>query len=96
MGDVLKISEIKSSVEKVAKEYPIERVSLFGSYADGTQTAGSDIDLLVKFNKPVGLFTLIGFQMEIEELVGKKVDVVSTPIPKDSLLVITNEVPIYG
>jgi len=48
----LEIAEIKSHVARVARLYDdIEKVSLFGSYANGKQKRKSDIDLLVKFGE---------------------------------------------
>jgi len=100
MGKVLTVDEIRASVELVVKDYPVERVTLFGSYADGKQTAGSDIDLLITFDensiKPVTYFTLYRFQNDVEKLVGKKVDVLFYPIPEGSLLKINKEVVLYG
>ena len=96
MDSVLEISDIKSCVTQVAKDYGIERVSLFGSYANGKRNKDSDIDLLVGFGpRPVSLFKVGGFKAELEELTGKEVDVVPLPISADSLLVIDNEVLLY-
>ena len=100
MGKVLCIDEIKRHVTNVAKNYPVERVILFGSYANGTQTAKSDIDLLVTFEKkpkePVTLFTVIGLQQDIEKLTGRGVDVVKYPISIESFLEIDKEVLLYA
>ena len=95
----LSIKEIKQSVERTARDFDLERVVLFGSYANGKRTGKSDIDLLVSFSKktkkPVSYFTLFDFQHRIEELTGKKVDAIFAPIPKDSLLEINKEVLLY-
>ena len=100
MGKILTIDEIKASVAKVAPEYGVKRVTLFGSYAEGKQKPGSDIDLLVEFNKdrqiPVTLFTLGGMASEVEDLTGKEVDIIPFPIPRDSLIIIGKEVLLYG
>ena len=42
------IDEIKEKSKKLFKLYPINKVTLFGSYAKGTQTLDSDIDFLIK------------------------------------------------
>jgi len=70
-------------------------VKLFGSYAEGNPTAKSDVDLLVEFKKPVGYFTVFGFQLGLEKILKKKVEVVIAPLMVDSFLEITSEVPIY-
>jgi predicted nucleotidyltransferase len=97
MVDNLEIKDIKSCVSRVAKEYDIKKVDLFGSYATGKQTKKSDIDLLVDFNDPsMTLFKMFRFRRELEKQIGKKVDLVETPISKDSFLKIDKVVPIYG
>ena len=98
MAQVLAIADIQSCVAQVAGFYDVKKVSLFGSYAQGKQTQKSDIDLLVEFkdNSKVTLFTLFDLQDELKELTGKNVDVIALPIPKDSILEIDKEIPIYG
>jgi predicted nucleotidyltransferase len=41
---------IEAFVAEVVRRFPVERVVLFGSYAYGTPTADSDVDLLVVMN----------------------------------------------
>ena len=73
---MLTFENIKSSIIKVAKQYDIKKVSLFGSYADGVQNEDSDIDLLVEFATPsVSLFKLAGIKIKLQELMGKDVDI---------------------
>lgn len=72
----------KSRIEDIAKTNSIEFVGLFGSYARGEETGHSDIDLFVKFDfskKRVGMFELYRIQKQLEELLGKKVDIVTRP-----------------
>jgi len=98
MGKVLKIEDIKASVEQVAEEHGIKRVTLFGSYADGKPTNKSDIDLIVNFinEDKVTLFTVFGVRHALEDITGKSVDVIHGPIPKDHFLEINKEVLLYG
>ena len=90
------IATIKSSVEQVAGAYDIKRVSLFGSYAKGTQKRDSDIDLLVEFSEPsVSIYTIAGVKLKLEEITGKNVDVIHAPISEGSLIEIDREVVLY-
>jgi len=43
---MLTIQQIADSVAIASREYPIRKVALFGSYAKGTNTPESDMDLL--------------------------------------------------
>ena len=55
-------------------EFAVKALFLFGSVARGEATPESDVDLLVEFDRPVGLFTLLGLQSYLEELLGCSVD----------------------
>ena len=55
-------------------DFAIKSLFLFGSVARDQATLKSDVDLLVEFNRPVGLFTLLQLQHALEELLGCSVD----------------------
>ena len=93
---MLTFASIKSSVAQVAQIYDVKKVSLFGSYATGKQTEDSDVDLLVEFEEPaVSIFKLAGIKIKLQELTGKNVDVIHSPVPADSLIEIGKEVLVY-
>lgn len=54
------------------------RASLFGSYAKGFPSEKSDVDLLVEFEpgKTPDLLDFIGIKNELEQTLGKSVDLV--------------------
>lgn len=62
---------------QIAGKYGIFDVRVFGSYASGTPTDRSDIDLLVDLEAGRDLLDLISFKQEIEERTGHRVDVVT-------------------
>lgn len=75
---MLTINQIKDVVVPIAREFGVEKVYLFGSYARGEQNVDSDIDLKIETgNHPLGLFRIASLEMEIEKNLGKKVDVVT-------------------
>lgn len=55
-------------------QYHVKSLSLFGSVARDEAGPDSDVDLLVEFSQPVGLFQFIGLQQRLESLLGCKVD----------------------
>ncbi len=70
-------------IEKIKKQYPylssefgVKRIGLFGSVAKQTHQQKSDIDIVVEFNKPIGL-KFISFVEYIEKIFGRKVDVLT-------------------
>ena len=62
--------------EYLAEMYGVQRIGLFGSYANGTYTEASDIDIIVEFKTPLG-FKFMDFADYLETLLGKPVDVLT-------------------
>ena len=60
------------------KTQPVLKAWLFGSFARGEETPESDVDILVKFDRtlPIGLFAYVRMHRELEERLGRKVDLV--------------------
>ena len=71
------LAKYQKKIAQVAKANHVSYLALFGSYARGEQTKKSDVDLLVEFNKPVGLIHLIHTEHELEDTIGKKVDLIT-------------------
>lgn len=38
----------------LAKKYKVKNIGVFGSYSEGTQSASSDLDILIDLNEPLG------------------------------------------
>jgi len=64
-------------VLETAGRHGARRIRIFGSFGRGTATARSDLDLLVEFEPGRDLFDLISLKQELEEGLGRKVDVVT-------------------
>ncbi len=69
--------KIKELVTPVFKEYEIKGASLFGSYAQGTQVAESDIDIVINIPAGMGLFKMGSLKNDLETKLNKRVDLVS-------------------
>lgn len=95
---MLTIKQILIAAEIVAKEFPIINMSLFGSYAENRNTEDSDVDILVEFSPQacVTLLTICAVKCRMEELLNTPVDVITLPIPQDSILEINKVVPLYA
>jgi len=63
----------------------VRSLDLFGSVARGEAGPASDVDLLVDFDKPIGLFHFFRVQRRIEEILGSKVDLVMRDAVKRQL-----------
>lgn len=94
---MLTVQQIMDSVNIVSQEFPLRRVDLFGSYANGTNTPQSDVDLLVEFTQPrVSLLMLSGMKYRMEDLLGTDVDIVHGPLSEDSMLEANRRIRLYG
>lgn len=71
------ISDIQKIVSELARQYGAERVYLFGSYARGDMTSGSDIDLRIDKGSIRGL-AFAGLLGDLEDALGTHVDLIST------------------
>jgi len=74
----------------MARRYGAEDVRIFGSFARGEQKQGSDIDVLVRLPDEASLLDLAGLKLDLEEALGRKVDVVTedglSPYLRDRIL----------
>jgi uncharacterized protein len=71
-------SEIKNIILNHLKGFDPIKVGIFGSYARGDNKKGSDLDILVEFKEAPSLLTLIKLENDLSEILGVKVDLVTT------------------
>ncbi|KAA0253971.1 nucleotidyltransferase family protein [Acidobacteria bacterium ACD] len=62
--------------EFLAREFGVRRIALFGSFAAGCPTEESDVDLLVEFDRPIGL-GFVELAEHLERVLGRRVDLVT-------------------
>ena len=92
------IADIKKIIQPVLWKYPIKRASIFGSYARQEARKESDIDILVEFSSSISLLQFVNIQLELEDILGKKVDLVelSTLKPQLKANILEEQIAIYG
>ena len=76
-------SEIKNIILSHLKGFDPIKVGIFGSFARGDNKKGSDIDILVEFKESPSLLTLIKLENDLSEILGIKVDLVTTGAVKN-------------
>jgi hypothetical protein len=76
-------SEIKNIILSHLKGFDPIKVGIFGSFARGDNKKGSDIDILVEFKEAPSLLTLIKLENDLSEILGVKVDLVTTGAVKN-------------
>ena len=62
---------------ELRRRFKVKTIGVFGSYVRGEQKRRSDVDVLVEFEEPVGLFEFMDLEMYLTDLLGVKVDLVS-------------------
>ena len=78
MKDFYKIKETLALHKRELRDrFKVKDIGVFGSYVKKQQKEGSDIDILVEFEEPVGMFEFIALEDYLSELLGVKVDLVS-------------------
>ncbi|GBE54559.1 nucleotidyltransferase domain protein [archaeon BMS3Bbin15] len=70
----MNVEEIKNRILPILKKYGVTRAGVFGSVVREEATKDSDIDILVEIDGKMSLFDFAGLKLELEEALGRKVD----------------------
>lgn len=73
--DALLLSK-REDILRLAEKYRATNIRVFGSVARGEATEASDVDFLVDFPPDYRLWDRIGLKQDLEDLLGRNVDVV--------------------
>lgn len=86
----MELEGIKASLVPVLRRNGVKRAAVFGSFVRGEQQEGSDLDILVEFEGEKSLLDLVGLKIELEEALGRRVDLLTYnslhPLLKDRIL----------
>jgi predicted nucleotidyltransferase len=70
-------TKYREQILVIARKYKAENLRIFGSVARGDEKSDSDIDLLVHFKEGASLLDEAGLDLDLNELVGCKFDIIS-------------------
>lgn len=76
---MITLADISSVASHILPRYDVREAYLFGSFARGEQTPDSDIDLRLACGDSMTFGTLYELSLELEEKLGRKVDIVTNP-----------------
>ncbi len=76
---------MREQLPRLAAAYGVRRIGLFGSFARAGGGAGSDVDLIVEFERPIG-FRFVELVDKLEAILGRPVDAL-TPAGVESIRV---------
>lgn len=75
------LEEVKRLLGKskpiLREKFMVKEIGIFGSLVRGEEKKKSDVDVLVEFYKPIGFFRFLELEEYLEEIAGKKIDLVS-------------------
>lgn len=89
------IEELQRLIAPIARRHGVKSVSLFGSYAKGSATGDSDVDLLIEKGRVRSLFQLSGFRLDVEDALHLPVDVVTTEASDQDFVRMISEDKVY-
>jgi hypothetical protein len=94
IDEVLK--DKREEILRIAAKHGARNVRVFGSVARGEADEKSDIDVLVEMEPGRSLLDMGGLLMDLQELLGRKVDVVSEKGLRDRIRdrVMTEAIPL--
>ena len=76
---------LKKQKHELKIKYGVKSIGIFGSFVRGEAKKNSDIDVLVEFEKPIGMFKFLELEESLSKLCGRKVDLVSKKALKPNI-----------
>jgi predicted nucleotidyltransferase len=84
------IRQLDEMRRELHDQYHVSRIGIFGSYSQGRQTTKSDLDLMVEFERPIGMLAFVHLRNLLAERLGMKVDLVTSdglhPLIRDDVM----------
>ena len=77
MGISRLLNDNRKEILNIAAKHGAKRIRVFGSMARGDARPESDVDILVDMEKGRSLLDIIAIKQDIEDLLNRKVDVVT-------------------
>ena len=72
-----RLRSLRNEIYEIARKHKAEKVYVFGSCAREEETPDTDVDFLVELQTDVSYRDLLGLQGGFQQLLGRRVDVVS-------------------
>ena len=70
------MERIRENMPYLQETYGVRNIGIFGSYVRGDQKRKSDVDILVEFEEPITLLQFVALERHLNEITGRKVDLV--------------------
>lgn len=80
------IGDKRDDILRLAAQHKAYNVRVFGSVARGEARPDSDVDLLVTVGEGVSIFDLVGLWLELQELLGREVSLISDEVSDERFM----------
>jgi hypothetical protein len=80
------IGDKREDIIRLAEKYGATNVRVFGSVARREATPESDVDFLVTVRDGVSIFELVGLWLDLQDLLGREVSLVSDETPDERFM----------
>ena len=77
MTQLDRLRHLKEDVLRIAGRHNAGKIYIFGSCARGEETPESDVDFVADFKAHYTLFNVVGLELDLSDLLGRSVDVVT-------------------
>jgi uncharacterized protein len=71
------LDRLEAEAPALRRRYAVKSLAVFGSMARGDDHEGSDLDVLVTFEGPATFDNFMGLKLDLEELCGRRVDLLT-------------------
>ena len=86
-SNIISVDTIREKTVPILRNYPVNKAILFGSYAKGNATIGSDIDLYIDTNGKLRGLDFVGLLEILVDTLGMDIDLIDrSHIEPDSLI----------
>ena len=84
------LEQLRGLRHELRKQYHVRNIGIFGSYSRKSQTEQSDLDLVVEFDRPIGMMAFVHLKNILSERLNIKVDLVTPeglhPLIRDQVM----------
>jgi len=81
---------LREMLPELSVQYHVRKIGIFGSYSKDCQTPKNDLDLVVEFDQPIGMFAFVPLMHGISDRLGTRVDLVTPsglhPLIRDQVM----------
>ena len=79
------LDTLRANLHQIKQGFGVESLAVFGSASRGELRADSDVDLLVRFDRPASFDSYFALKFHLEDLLGRNVDLATDKMVRPRL-----------